>query len=273
MDGEPWSPELLDYLSADFVKNGYDIKRLIATIVASKTYQMRAVARPDGPPAHYSFRGPELRRLTAEQFADAIATVTGDWHIARPRPAPPAPAAAAAAATEAAQHGYGPCERQGCGRRSVFQWHEVARRLLRRAGRYRREPHHQSRYSRLPRPKPQPAAPPQPRPRRPTASQRQLRSPSASGRARQLCARMADRRQQPHSRSRPPDSRSSLYQPRRAGHQHASRGTGEWRNLESLAVARGPENVGRFAGGTREPLQPPGERRSLPPSRAAARQI
>ncbi len=33
MDGEPWSPELLDYLAADFVKNGYDIKRLIATIV------------------------------------------------------------------------------------------------------------------------------------------------------------------------------------------------------------------------------------------------
>ena len=102
MDGEPWSPELLNYLAADFVKNGYDIKRLITTILASKTYQMRAAARPDGPPAHYLFRGPELRRLTAEQFADAIATVTGDWHVARPRPAPPAPAAAAAAATEAA---------------------------------------------------------------------------------------------------------------------------------------------------------------------------
>ncbi len=102
MDGEPWSPELLDYLAADFVKNGYDIKRLIAAIITSKTYQMRAVARLDGTPAHYSFRGPELRRLTAEQFADAIATVTGDWHIARPRPAPPNPVAAAATATEAA---------------------------------------------------------------------------------------------------------------------------------------------------------------------------
>ena len=45
MDGEPWSPELLDYLASDFVKNGYDIKRLIGTIVASKTYRMRAVAR------------------------------------------------------------------------------------------------------------------------------------------------------------------------------------------------------------------------------------
>ncbi len=103
MDGEPWSPELLDYLAADFVKNGYDIKRLIATIVASKTYQMPAIARPGGTPVQYSFRGPELRRLTAEQFADAVAAVTGDWHVARPRPAAPSPAAAAAAATEAAK--------------------------------------------------------------------------------------------------------------------------------------------------------------------------
>jgi hypothetical protein len=102
LDGEPWSPELLDYLAADFVKNGYDIKRLIATIVASKTYQMRAIARPDGLPVPYAFRGPELRRLTAEQFADAVAAVTGDWHVARPRPAPPNPTAAATAIAEAA---------------------------------------------------------------------------------------------------------------------------------------------------------------------------
>ena len=102
MDGEPWSPELLDYLASDFVKNGYDIKRLIAAIIESKTYQMRAVARPDGPPAHYTFRGPELRRLTAEQFADAVATVTGDWHVARPRPGPPSAAASAQAAKDAA---------------------------------------------------------------------------------------------------------------------------------------------------------------------------
>ncbi|HKE22018.1 MAG TPA: DUF1549 domain-containing protein [Bryobacteraceae bacterium] len=101
MDGEPWSPELLDYLASDFVKNGYDVKRLIAAIVDSKTYQMQVVARPNGPAAHYVFRGPELRRLTAEQFADAVATVTGDWHVARPRPAPPTAAAAAQAAKDA----------------------------------------------------------------------------------------------------------------------------------------------------------------------------
>ncbi len=98
MDGEPWSPEVLDYLSSDFVKSGYDIKHLIATIIGSQTYQMQAVARPEGPPKNYVFRGPELRRITAEQFADAIASVTGDWHVAK---APTVSATGATGATGA----------------------------------------------------------------------------------------------------------------------------------------------------------------------------
>src|SRR5207249_5951967 len=36
MDGEPWSPALLDWLASDFVEHGYDIKRLIATIVIDR---------------------------------------------------------------------------------------------------------------------------------------------------------------------------------------------------------------------------------------------
>jgi len=79
MDGEPWSPELLDWLSADFVEHGYDLKRLIGTVVSSRTYQMTAAA--DGP-------GPVSRRLTAEQFADAIAAITGDWHVYQPSSGP-----------------------------------------------------------------------------------------------------------------------------------------------------------------------------------------
>ena len=79
MDGEPWSPELLDWLAADFVEHKYDLKRLIATIVSSRTYQMEA--RADGP-------GPMPRRLTAEQFADAIAAITGDWRVWQPSSGP-----------------------------------------------------------------------------------------------------------------------------------------------------------------------------------------
>ncbi len=87
MDGLPWSPELLDWLASDFVDGGYDLKRLLATIVASKAYQMRAAPQVGEPLRAYVFRGPEVRRLTAEQFGDAIGSITGDWNVYQP-PAP-----------------------------------------------------------------------------------------------------------------------------------------------------------------------------------------
>jgi hypothetical protein len=96
MDGEPWSPALLDWLASDFVEHGYDIKHLIATIMTSRTYQMPAVARTNEPPARgYVFAGPEVRRLTAEQFADALGAITGEWSIAPARGAAAPPASPA----------------------------------------------------------------------------------------------------------------------------------------------------------------------------------
>ena len=84
MDGVPWSPELLDWLASDFVDGGYDLKKLMAAIVSSKAYQMRAVPRVGEQPREYVFRGPEVRRLTAEQFGDAIGAITGDWNVYQP---------------------------------------------------------------------------------------------------------------------------------------------------------------------------------------------
>ena len=82
MDGRPWSPVLLDWLASDFVSHGYDLKHLIATIVNSRAYQLPAVARTGEAPARdYGFGGPEVRRLTAEQWSDAIGAITGDWTI------------------------------------------------------------------------------------------------------------------------------------------------------------------------------------------------
>jgi len=91
MDGEPWSPALLDWLAADFADHDYDVRHLIETIVTSRAYQMAAVRREgEGPARGYVFRGPEVRRLSAEQFADAIGAITGEWSVA-PLPAPRAP--------------------------------------------------------------------------------------------------------------------------------------------------------------------------------------
>src|SRR6201999_2669324 len=75
---------LLDWLSSDFVASGYDLKHLLATVVSSRTYQLPAVGRKVAPGKEYAFRGPEARRLTAEQFADAVAAITGDWHVLPP---------------------------------------------------------------------------------------------------------------------------------------------------------------------------------------------
>jgi hypothetical protein len=97
MDGEPWSPELLDWLASDFFENHYDMRRLIAMIVSSRTYQMPSVPSQAEMPKKYVFRGPEVRRITAEEFADAIGSVTGEWHVYQepgpePDPKKPVPA-------------------------------------------------------------------------------------------------------------------------------------------------------------------------------------
>jgi len=83
MDSQPWSPELLDWLAGDFAKHRHDLKRLIATILTSRAYQMAAVV--SGPqPGEFVFRGPEVRRMTAEQFADAVGAITGEWRVYQP---------------------------------------------------------------------------------------------------------------------------------------------------------------------------------------------
>lgn len=81
MDGLPWGPQVLDWLASDFVEHQYDVKHLMATILTSRTYQMPAVARAGEPAARgYVFQGPEVRRLTAEEFADAVGAITGEWN-------------------------------------------------------------------------------------------------------------------------------------------------------------------------------------------------
>jgi len=112
MDGKPWSPDLLDWMASDFVAGGYDVKRLIQTLLTSRAYQMPAVARTSEPASRgYVFAGPEVRRLTAEQFADAIGALTGEWNVG-PRPAPVARGTGAAPASAPAAGRGGPVPTQ-----------------------------------------------------------------------------------------------------------------------------------------------------------------
>ncbi|MFN0125892.1 MAG: DUF1549 domain-containing protein [Verrucomicrobiales bacterium] len=78
MQSEPWHPDLLDFLAEHLVANNYDLKRILAFITSSHAYQSRTVsaaspADDDAAP----FAGPRPKRLTAEQFVDAIWQVTG----------------------------------------------------------------------------------------------------------------------------------------------------------------------------------------------------
>jgi uncharacterized membrane protein len=77
MDNEPWSQDLLDWLAVDFVENGYDIKQLIYNILTSRTYQLPSAGMKEAGEIvapNYVFNGMLRRRLTAEQFSDAVST-------------------------------------------------------------------------------------------------------------------------------------------------------------------------------------------------------
>jgi uncharacterized membrane protein len=80
MDNEPWSQDLLDWMASDFVAKDFDIKELIFLIATSNAYQQPSmgimdankIAAPD-----FKFKGMVRKRMTAEQFADAVAQVVG----------------------------------------------------------------------------------------------------------------------------------------------------------------------------------------------------
>ncbi len=94
MANKPWSEDLLDYLAMYLVDHGYDLKQLIEHVLSSRTYQSRPiVVKEDIPVEEYVFRGPELKRMTAEQFLDAV------WMVTRAGPVKPATAIKRAADT------------------------------------------------------------------------------------------------------------------------------------------------------------------------------
>jgi hypothetical protein len=71
----PVNPELLSALAADFVKSGYDMKKLIRTIVTSTTYQLSAVPNTHNAKDRQNFSRYYPKRLNAEVLYDAVNTL------------------------------------------------------------------------------------------------------------------------------------------------------------------------------------------------------
>jgi hypothetical protein len=90
--GEPPSdPELLDWLAAKFVGQGWSIKSLHREILLSQTYQLSSESDSSSaardPEDQWLWRFP-VRRLDAESIRDAMLTVSGRLERHRPGPHP-----------------------------------------------------------------------------------------------------------------------------------------------------------------------------------------
>jgi hypothetical protein len=78
MNSPPWSADLLDQLAVELADSGYNLKHILTLIAASRAYGSASVAWDEQAPAEdYVFAGPTPKRMTAEQFVDALAAITG----------------------------------------------------------------------------------------------------------------------------------------------------------------------------------------------------
>src|SRR5262249_8602003 len=73
----PSNPELLDALGQELVRQKFNAKALMRTILQSRLYQLSAVPNEFNPPDTPTFSRAYRRRLPAEVLADAVADLTG----------------------------------------------------------------------------------------------------------------------------------------------------------------------------------------------------
>jgi hypothetical protein len=77
METPAWNSDLLDWLAEDFADNGYNAKHTIELLLTSRAYQLPSVAATEQADENFVFHGPIVRRMSAEQFRDALTTMTG----------------------------------------------------------------------------------------------------------------------------------------------------------------------------------------------------
>lgn len=77
MQQTAWNQDLLDWLGQDLAARHYDLKAVMEQILTSRAYQLPAVDVGETTTTNYVFMGPMVRRLSAEEFRDAVASMTG----------------------------------------------------------------------------------------------------------------------------------------------------------------------------------------------------
>jgi mono/diheme cytochrome c family protein len=82
----PTHPELLDWLAAEFVENGWSIKHLHRVILLSQAYQMSSAGNARAleiDPVNDLFWRFDMRRLRAEEIRDSILAVNGTLNLSK----------------------------------------------------------------------------------------------------------------------------------------------------------------------------------------------
>jgi hypothetical protein len=84
-ENPPVVPEVLEKLTDDFIANGYDLKRLIRTIVSTRAYQLSCQAPASKPNSPETFAQAQLRPLMPEQLFNAFLRATGAEEVLKER--------------------------------------------------------------------------------------------------------------------------------------------------------------------------------------------
>jgi len=73
----PSNPELLDYLTAEFIDSGFNVRALMRLICTSRTYQLSVATNPWNADDRGNYAHATARRLPAEVLFDAVHAATG----------------------------------------------------------------------------------------------------------------------------------------------------------------------------------------------------
>ena len=70
--GNPTNPELLDWLTNEFVQSGFDVRKLVTTICKSRVYQLSIGSNKWNEDDTINYSHAKARRLPAEVLFDSI---------------------------------------------------------------------------------------------------------------------------------------------------------------------------------------------------------